>query len=130
MTDGFEVSIDPKDLAEFHIAMENLDPEKVLKEEWRSLLVPLKRELRTYPAEIPGQKYKRTGNLKRNWQYAVLSAKSAEVSNMASYAGWVQGVGQAEVHQGRWSIMMEVGERHLQEWIEKLSAKIGRIWTR
>ena len=131
MTDGFEVSIDPKDLAEFHIAMENLDPEKVLsREEWRNFLTPLKRELRTYPNKLDNQKYVRTFNLKRNWQYTVYSPKHAEIYNMAEYVGWVQGIDQATIHEGRWTKAIPLADTRLGEWIEKLSAKIGRIWVR
>ena len=130
MTDDFQAFIDPKDLAEFHIAVENLNPEKVLREEWRTLLVPMKRELRTYPAPPPGSRYVRTHNLKRNWQYAVLSPTKAEMSNLAAYAGWVQGVEQAEIHKDRWPIAVTVAEKHLKEWMDKLSQKIGRIWAR
>ena len=121
---------DPKDLLEFHIMMENLDPEKVLAGEWRGFLVPMQRELRTYPAPPQGSKYKRTFNLKRNWQYAVLSPRSAEVSNMAAYAGRVQGIEQAPVHVGRWSKMVDVAEKHLDEFVKKLSDKFGKIWIR
>ena len=130
MTDNFTASIDPKDLAEFHICMENLDPDKVLADEWRPFLVPLKRELRTYAAPPPGSKYKRTFNLKRNWQYAVLSPREAEIGNAADYAGYVQGVEQAAIHQGRWPVAVTVAEKHLEEWIRKLSEKFGRIWTK
>jgi len=128
--DDFEAYIEPKDLAEFHLAMEHIDQVCEMKNHWRDLLVPLKRELRTYPAKLPGQKYERTFNLKRNWQYAVLSPGEAEMSNLAAYAGWVQGVEQAEIHQGRWPIAFTVAEQHLKEFIEELSKKIGRIWTR
>ena len=69
-------------------------------------------------------------NLKRNWQYVVHSPTHAEMSNLATYAGWVQGVEQAEIHQGRWPVAVKVAETRLEEWIDKLSQKIGRIWTR
>ena len=126
-----EAYIDPKDLAEFYICMENLDPAKVLEGEWRPFLVSLKRELRTYPPKLPNQKYVRTFNLKQNWQYAVLSPTSAEVSNAATYAGWVQGVDQnIEFHKGRWPVAVEVADTRLEEWVKELSKKFGRIWTR
>ena len=125
-----EAEINPRDLLEFHIAMDHLYPEKILEGEWRPFLVPLKRELRTYPPKLPGQKYVRTFNLKRNWQYAVLSPTSAEVTNAASYAGWVQGIEQADIHVGRWSRMVDVGTKHLAEFVEKLAAKAGRVWVR
>jgi hypothetical protein len=130
VTDNFEVSIDPRDLAEFYICMENLDPDKVLAEEWRGFLVPLQRELRTYPPRLPNQKYIRTFNLKRNWQYTVYSPRHAELNNLAAYAGWVEGVEQAAVHQGRWPIAVEVADTRLEEWISRLADKFGRIWTK
>jgi len=130
MPDGFEVSIDPRDLAEFHIAMENLDPDKVLKDEWRGFLTPLKRELRTYPDKLPNQKYVRKYLLKRNWKYTVYSPRHAEMVNLTPYAGWVQGIGKATIHEGRWSTAVEVADTRLEEWVRKLSAKFGKIWTR
>lgn len=126
----FEVYINPKDLQEFHICMDNLDPERILKGEWRPFLVPLKRELRTYPAPPPDSKYVRTFNLKRNWQYAVLSPTVAEVGNAATYAGWVQGVEQAGIHVGRWDRAVDVAERHLLKFIERLGKKVLRVWIR
>lgn len=130
MTDEFTAYIDPKDLAEFHIAMEHIDQVVQMDHEWRDFLVPLKRELRTYPAMLPGQKYKRTYNLKRNWQYVIHPNARAEMTNMAKYAGWVQGVEQAEIHQGRWAVAFKVADERLTEFIEKLSKKIGRVWTK
>ena len=125
-----EASIDPKDLLEFHIAMDHLHPDKLMGDEWRPFLVPLQRELRTYPAPPDGSRYIRTFNLKRNWQYAVLSPTAAEIGNAATYAGWVQGVEQAAIHQDRWSRMVDIGEKHLAALIEKLGKKVDRIWTR
>ena len=125
-----EAYIDPKDLAEFYICMDNLDPERILEGEWPGLLTPLKKELRTYPPKLPKQKYVRTFNLKRNWQYAVLSPTSAEIGNAAAYAGWVQGVEQAGIHVGRWDRAVDVAEKHLADFIERLGKKVLRIWTR
>ena len=130
MTDNFEAYINPKDLQEFHIAMDHLEPEKILEGEWRPFLAPLKRELRTYPAPPQGSKYVRTFNLKRNWQYAILSPTSAEVGNAALYAGWVQGIGQADIHVDRWPKAVTIAEEHLHEFIKRLAKKVERIWTR
>jgi len=130
MTDTFEAYINPKDLQEFHICMDNLHPDKVLEGEWRPFLVPLQRELRTYPPPPMGSKYVRTFNLKRNWQYAVLSPTSAEIGNAAIYAGWVQGVEQAAVHVGRWPMAVTVAEKHLEAFIDRLAKKVERIWVK
>ena len=128
MPDEFVGFIEPKDLAEFHICMDRINPDKVIK--WREFLVPLKRGLRTYPPPLPDQKYKRTYNLKRNWQYAVHSPRHAEMTNPATYAGWVQGVEQAQIHEGRWPIAVKVANVRLEEFIKSISEKIGRIWIR
>jgi hypothetical protein len=126
----FHAEINPKDLLEFHIAMENLQPEKVLEGEWGPFLRSMQLDLQEYPPELPNQKYKRTGNLKRSWMYAVLSPTSAEIGNVATYAGWVQGEDQAAIHVGRWQKMREIGEEALELFVSKLSAKVGRVWTR
>ena len=123
------VEIDPKDVKSLEQALYKLNGKRLLEGEWRDLLVPLKRELRTYPAPPPGSRYVRTHNLKRSWQYAIVSPERAEVSNTAIYAGYVQGENQAAVHQGRWSIFTEVGGRHFSEFIDKLTTKIGKIWA-
>jgi hypothetical protein len=125
-----EAYFEPKDLLEFHIMMDNLHPDKVLEGEWRGFLTPLKRDLRVYAPPPMGSKYVRTFNLKRNWQYAVLSPTSAEVTNMATYAGWVQGVEQAPIHEGRWPKAITKVEEHLEAFVKRLSEKFGRIWIR
>jgi len=130
MTDNFEASIDPKDMLEFHIAMEHLDPGALLKDEWRGFLVPMKRELREYPPKLPDQKYIRTFHLRESWQYKVLSPTEAQMQNLAVYAGWVQGVAQAPIHENRWKKAVEVAEEHLERLVKKLADKAGKVWER
>ena len=129
MSDNFEAYIDPKDLAEFHLVMEKLEPDKLI-DRWRNLLVPLKRDLRNYPPPPENSKYIRTNNLKRNWQYVVHSPKYAEMSNAAIYAGWVMGVEQAGIHEGRWRIAFKVAEEHLEKFVQFLSDKVAKTWIR
>jgi hypothetical protein len=130
VSDSFEAYVNPKDLQEFYICMDDLHPDKVLEGEWRQFLTPLQRELRTYPPPPVGSKYVRTFNLKRNWQYAVLSPTEAEIGNCAVYAGWVQGVEQAAVHVGRWKQATLIAQEHLDQFIERLSKKVERVWVR
>ena len=106
----FHAEIDPRDLLEFHICMENLNPERVLEGEWGPFLRSMQLDLKEYPPMLPNQKYKRTFNLRNSWLYAVLRPTEAEIGNAATYAGWVQGERQAAIHQGRWSKMREIGE--------------------
>lgn len=62
----------------------------------------LRSRLATYPAELPGQVYQRTGNLGRGWAASV-SGSEGTVSNRVSYGPWVQGdKTQARIHRGRW----------------------------
>lgn len=69
----------------------------------------LKQALAIYPAERPGQRYVRTGDLGRGWTEAkpqfVLKAGGAidmRLTNPVDYTDLVQGERQAWMHAGRW----------------------------
>ena len=130
MSDDFKGFIEDRDLAEFHLDMKRIRKVFGEKDHWRNLLTPLKRELRKYPPELMGQKYIRKYHLKRNWQYVVHSPEKAELYNNAGYAGWVQGIEQADIHQGRWSQAIPLADKYLQKHLDTLWEKIKRIWTK
>ena len=126
-----KAEIDPRDLRQLNINFRDLKPERVLKGELLPFVRDIKRTAAPYPPDFPGNTYKRTGNLGRSWQYVVLSPLSAEVSNAASYAGFVQGHEQMSIHAGHgWKYLHEVGDSKLGAFIKKIEAKIDRIWTR
>lgn len=130
MPDEFEAYINPKDLQEFHIAMDHLQPEKILEGEWGPFTRGIIADVKPYPPMLPNQKYVRTGHLGDSWEWNINSPLEAEVGNVAVYAGWVQGVEQAGIHEGRWTRLVDVAERALDEFIQKLGRKVDKIWTR
>ena len=125
-----EAEVNPRDLMEFHLAVDGLDPDKLLQGEWLPFLRGIHYDIKPYPPMLPKQKYKRTGHLGNSWEYEVLNPRAAEIGNVARYAGYVQGVEQAAIHTGRWKRLVDVGERALEEFLERLAKKVDRIWTR
>lgn len=121
--------IDPRDLREFHLAMRGLHPNRLFKGEWLPFVKAVAREAGHYPPDFPGNTYTRTGNLERNWRYAVLSPTSAEVGNAAHYAGYVHGHEQISLHAAHgWRRLFEIGDRRLAAFIKKIEAKVSRLW--
>lgn len=122
--------IDPRDLREFLVDMKGLRPEELFKDEWLPFVKAVGEEAGEYPPDFPGNTYDRTGNLGRNWKYAVLSPTSAEVGNPAVYAGYVHGREQIELHAGHgWRRLFEIGDKRLVEFIKKIEAKVSRLWN-
>jgi len=122
--------IDPRDLREFHIAMKGLHPEVLFKDEWLPFVKGIAEIAGEYPPDFPGNTYTRTGNLGRDWRYAVLSPTSAEVGNAAVYAGYVHGHEQIPLHAGHgWRRLFEIGDKRLAAFIQKIEAKVSRLWT-
>ena len=122
--------IDPRDLREFQVAMRGLHPRKLFKGEWLPFVRAVSVETGHYPPDFPGNTYSRTGNLGRNWRYAVLSPLSAEVGNAAIYAGYVHGQEQVSVHASHgWRRLFEIGDKRLAAFIEKIAAKVSRLWS-
>ena len=130
MTDDFTGTIDPKDLAEFHLDMDRIKKVFGTKDHWRNMLTPLRRILRKYAPKLPGQKYVRTYHLRRNWQYVVHTPEKAAMYNNSPYAGWVQGIEQASIHEGRWPVAIVQADEYLDKHMLTLWQKIKRIWTK
>lgn len=130
MTEDFEAYINPKDLQEYHIVMDHLNPEKVLKPMWGPFLRQIIAEAKPYPPPPAGSTYERTFHLEESWEHQIVNPLRAEVGNVALYAGWVQGVEQAGIHQGRWTKLVDVTLELFDEFVGKLSRKVGKIWTK
>ena len=122
--------IDPRDLREFVLAMRGLDPKELFKDEWLPFVKAVAEDAGMYPPDFPGNTYVRTGNLGRNWRYAVLSPLSAEVGNAAVYAGYVHGHEQISLHAGHgWRRLFEIGDKRLADFIRKIDAKVSKLWS-
>lgn len=95
------------------LAVERL-PTKVIRAEMEAA-----RDLaRTYPAELPNQKYVRTGKRYaatkvekvNNYTYRVVSNPRYKYGNTGNpyVLGDADGLGQARIHAGRWNLLRDV----------------------
>lgn len=73
--------------------------------------------LQVYPPERPGQRYKRTGALRRGWQRSVPLDRGLgfQLINSTESAFWAQGDKQAWMHVGRWQTAAQIAEAHAEE---------------
>ena len=122
---------DPTDVRKLNIALHDLGPEKLL----RGKLLPLVKEIGEvagkYPPDFPGNTYVRTGHLGSSWRHGLINPLTAEVGNAADYAGWVQGTDQTALHRGHgWLNLFKVGDKLVEEFLNKIAAKVDRIWRR
>ncbi len=85
---------------------------------WRDL----KGSLAAYPAERPGQRYRRTGDLGRGWtsatpRYIVRGDGSidARIENPADYTEDVQGDSQMAIFRGRWTLASTILTEYEQD---------------
>lgn len=82
-------------------------------------MIAAKDEARIYPSELPGQKYVRTGTYNRsfrftgsNGSYTISSDAVQKGRHYTPYVGgYADGVGQAEIHAGRWTLIRTAVER-------------------
>ena len=86
--------------------------------DWAQLHVMRHLSVKPYPPERPGQRYKRTGNLKRSWEAGV-RGNVVYTKNAMPYAGYVVGDSagqrQAWMHRGRWYVMRDMVEEKTPE---------------
>ena len=78
-----------------------------LAQELTPLMEGIGRKLATYPAELPGQRYERTGELGQGWATPTVVERATNrirfrKTNRTRYGPFVQGRQQARVHRGRW----------------------------
>lgn len=90
-------------------------------------------ELARYPSPPPASRYRRTGTLGRAWTSArpdwQASAGSfrARVGNATTYAPYVQGQRQANVHAGRWRTVEAVGRGAQAELDAAIAAAMAAV---
>ena len=91
-----------------------------------------------YPPERPGQRYRRTGNLKRGF-YINQTDRGVTIGNRMNYAGYVvgdgQGRGQAWMHKGRWYTMRSIIDKQrprlkagIEDEVQRLFPLARRTW--
>lgn len=117
--------------------LENLSQEMpaIGRRRMRTVLERVKRVMEAYPAERPGQTYKRTGNLFSGWRLRQLeNNKGYSLGNVREYAQYVvgdaYGTSQAWMHKGRWSNFRDVTEKELEAVPEELEKEIVMVARR
>ena len=106
----------------------------------RTILERAKRIMEEYPAERPGQKYKRTGRFFRGWRIEQISgSKGYTLKNVAMFrgnaypqyvVGDAYGTSQAWMHKGRWPNFRDVTEKELEALPEELGDEIVMVARR
>jgi hypothetical protein len=111
------------------LAVQNL-PAKVVRAE----VEQASEELRTYPPELPGQKYQRTGNRYRATKVVARSgnnqfSKAYTIESNPRYKGGrtgnpytvgdAKGGGQATIHRGRWKLISDVMNQALDRIVTR-----------
>jgi hypothetical protein len=97
------------------------------------------RIMRPYPAERPGQTYRRTGRLRRGWKIVRLGNTGYKIENRArfkgqSYLRWVVGDAygnrQAWMHVGRWKVFRDVVDDEFEKIPPDIATEIHRVARR
>lgn len=117
--------------------LENLSKEMpaIGRRRMRTVLERVKRVMEAYPAERPGQTYRRTGKLFSGWRLIPLeNNKGYSLGNVREYAQYVvgdaYGTSQAWMHKGRWSNFRDVTEKELEAIPEELENEIVLVARR
>lgn len=95
--------------------------------------------MKVYPPKLIGQKYKRTGRLKRSWKKKKMPG-GFQIVNLAArkgrkYSGYVVGdslgKGQAKIHQDRWKNFYEMLESYMKylrfRFDDKVKTYLGKM---
>ena len=107
-----------------------LDAKVLLKDEWGPFLTRFVGFVSKYPPDFPGNTYTRTGHLGASWTKQVLDPLTAQVMNIAMYAGFVQGHEQTALHAGhKWKDAFLEARRWADFLLEDLWEKAMHIWT-
>lgn len=91
--------------------------------------------LRIYPPELPNQKYQRTGNLGRGWQYGAASSSAngrvIQLFNPVDYAPPVYSdSSQQAAFQGRWPTRSELTDQIRPEVIAAFHVWVKGVLSR
>lgn len=101
----------------------------------RGVATRVMEKMRKYPPKRPGQKYRRTYNLRNNWKAErYKNDKGYTIRNAMSYAhypvGDAYGTGQAWMHKGRWPLFRDITEQELKELPEAIQEEIVMVARR
>lgn len=94
---------------------------------------------RTYPPELPNQRYRRTGIYGRSFKLEKVATGKIAVRIISDavqkgrhytvyVGGNALGLGQARIHQGRWAVIAKVVDRMVSEQVVKeVEADLGKV---
>ncbi len=111
---------------------------KIGRRNIRTVMNRIVRKAQAYPAELPGQVYRRTGRLFYSWKIEEVQSGYA-ISNTAAfrgraYAQWVvgdaYGTRQAGIHQGRWSLFRDVVDEEVAKLPPEIEDEIQMVARR
>ena len=125
---GIELEINDRDLADLIRTMQRLDMQHIAVEAFKARRRDHSEQGKGLPASAPESSYRRTHNLFNRW-YQRAFPTYLEIGNLATYAGWVHGEEQVEMHrQTGWKRLLQVATDELPEIIRKVEAQVERIW--
>ena len=109
--------------------LKGLRPENLLKGELAPFALAVGKQIGRYPPDFPGNTYRRTQHLSRNWYYELIDPLAIELGNLARYAGWVHGPKQVSLHAGHgWKRLFEEAPKYVAAFLRKIATKAGRKW--
>jgi hypothetical protein len=98
------------------------------------------RVMEAYPAERPGQKYKRTGRLGFSWKVKridtgyILSSDARDPKTNRRYTTYVvgnaYGLSQAWMHRGRWPLFRDVVEAEVDRLPQQVADSVDLVSRR
>lgn len=107
---------------------------RVLEQPMREAVLMLEADMKMYPPQRGGGRYRRTGTLGRRWTHRIRfesGGVTGVVGNNTSYAPLVQSSAfQTAVHRGRWQTDRSVLQRRRKEIVDRFRAAIGRALAR
>ena len=108
------------------------------KRVWR-MMMAARDEVRTYPAPLPGQRYKRTGKRYAATNVYRVDNKTYRLDSNPTYRGRTanpyvvgdsQGKGQAWMHRGRWAVMFAVVSKWVKTLLREIETDIADLLRR
>lgn len=111
---------------------------RVGRQQIRTAMNRIYREVSSYPKERPGQTYKRTGRLFYSWK--IDEVKSGyKIENTATYKGKAYAVyvvgdaygqRQAWMHQGRWTVLRDAADAEVEKLPDEIEQEIVMVARR
>jgi len=114
------------------------EPVKIGRRKIYDAMNRITRAMEGYPAERPGQRYVRTGNLGASWQVHRMEAGYQIVNNARRkgilYTGYVvgnaYGTGQAWMHEQRWQLFRDVADAEIEKLPEEVARELDMVARR